>query len=104
MFLIFFDLGERWQRAKGDWSGPKLHMDVYLKETRPTTVSSVEEYKDRYILLSVDVHGKIATRPLTLVAPSAQRFRMRRQSQAQCLLQNLQPIRRPRERTMAKPS
>ena len=55
VFLIFFDLGERWQRAKGDWSGPKLHMDVYLKETRPTTVSSVEEYKDRYILLSVDV-------------------------------------------------
>ncbi len=55
MLLMFFDLEERWQRQKRDWNGPKFHVDVYLKETRPVALTSIEEYKQRYILLSVDV-------------------------------------------------
>jgi hypothetical protein len=58
-FLISFSLENRWQSEKAGWDGPKLHMDVYLKETKPVTPPiSIAEYQRRYILLSVDIRDR----------------------------------------------
>lgn len=59
-FLIRFDLDKRWQREKNDWNGPKLHIDVYWKETRPVApaINSISEYERLYLLLSVDIKDR----------------------------------------------
>ena len=60
-FLISFDLRNSWQGQQKDWDGPKLHMNVYLKETRHVTPMSIDEYERHYVLLSVDIRDGVDT-------------------------------------------